>query len=84
MLIPRRGTQRVQAFLYLFAPSAEDTTMRRDDLQQAAMFSYIGCLKNVGLLQTTWYHAVARIGWIFIFAAAVYDVVHRWTRAAVT
>jgi len=58
--------------------------MRRDDLQQAAMFSYIGCLKKVGLLRKTWYRAVARVGWIFIFAAAVYNVVHRRTLTAVT
>src|SRR6266850_2906631 len=62
MLIPRVGTQRAQAFLSPFAPSAEDTAMRGDDVQQAAMFSYIGCLKKVGLLRKTWYHAVARVG----------------------
>ena len=41
LLIPRRGAHRVQCAQPRVAPVAEDDTMRGDDSQQGAMFSYI-------------------------------------------
>jgi transposase len=42
-----------------------------------------GWLKTVGLLRKVRHHGLARIGWIFTFAAAVYNLVRMRTLAAV-
>jgi transposase len=42
-----------------------------------------GWMKTVGLLRKTRYRGVARIGWMFTFAAAVYNLVRMRTLAAV-
>jgi transposase len=42
-----------------------------------------GWMKTVGLLRKTRYHGVARVGWMFTFAAAVYNLVRMRTLAAV-
>jgi transposase len=44
----------------------------------------LGWLKTVGLLRKTRYRGVARVGWRFTVAAAVYNVVRMRTLAAVT
>jgi transposase len=41
-----------------------------------------GWMKTVGLLRKTRYRGVARVGWIFTFAAAVYNLVRMRTLAA--
>jgi transposase len=43
-----------------------------------------GWLKTVGLLRKTRYRGGARVGWMFTFAAAVYNLVRMRTLAAVT
>jgi hypothetical protein len=43
----------------------------------------VGWLKTVGLLRKTRHRGVARIGWMFTFAAAVYNLVRRRTLVAV-
>jgi transposase len=42
-----------------------------------------GWLKTVGLLRKTRHRGVARVGWVFTFAAAVYNLVRMRTLAAV-
>jgi len=42
-----------------------------------------GWLKTVGLLRKTRHRGVERVGWIFTFAAAVYNLVRMRTLAAV-
>jgi transposase len=42
-----------------------------------------GWMKTVGLLRKTRYRGVARVGWMFTFAAAVYNLVRMRTLAAV-
>jgi transposase len=42
-----------------------------------------GWLKAVGLLRKTRHHGVGRVGWMFTFAAAVYNLVRMRTLAAV-
>ena len=42
-----------------------------------------GWLKTVGLLRKTRHHGVARVGWMFTVAAAVYNLVRMRTLAAV-
>jgi hypothetical protein len=42
-----------------------------------------GWLKTVGLLRKLSHRGIARIGWIFTFAAAVYNLVCMRTLAAV-
>jgi transposase len=42
-----------------------------------------GWMKTVGLLRKTRYRGVARVGWMFTFAAAVYNLVRLRTLAAV-
>jgi hypothetical protein len=42
-----------------------------------------GWLKTVGLLRKTRHRGMARVGWLFIFAAEVYNLVRMRTLAAV-
>jgi hypothetical protein len=42
-----------------------------------------GWLKTVGLLRKTRYRGVAQVGWMFTFAAAVYNLVRMRTLVAV-
>jgi hypothetical protein len=42
-----------------------------------------GWLKTVGLLRKTRHRGVARVGWMFTFAAAVFNLVRMRTLAAV-
>jgi hypothetical protein len=42
-----------------------------------------GWMKTVGLLRKTRHHGVVRVGWMFTFAAAVYNLVRMRTLAAV-
>ena len=42
-----------------------------------------GWMKTVGLLRKARYRGVARVGWMFTFAAAVYNLVRMRTLAAV-
>jgi hypothetical protein len=43
-----------------------------------------GRMNTVGLLRKTWYRGVARVGWMFTFAATVDNLVWMRTLAAVT
>jgi hypothetical protein len=43
----------------------------------------LGWLKTVGLLRKTRYRGITRVGWMFTFAAAVYNLVRMRTLAAV-
>jgi hypothetical protein len=42
-----------------------------------------GWMKTVGLLRKTRHHGVMRVGWMFTFAAAVYNLVRMRTLAVV-